>query len=476
MLDLQQLLQPFNPWWEDKTKAFDKLPEFHRPIFEDLKTDIHALPQIISLTGPRRVGKTTLLHQLIKDLIEQDINPRHIVYYSMDDPALLLNSPGEINTFIEEAMQLARKASEPFYFFLDEIQRLEGWELYLKKYYDLKYPVRFMISGSASSPIFKKSRESLLGRVKDHHLLPFSFREFVLYHLGGSGPMMAELLELDNIAVSVVESVIDSGSIITPVTIKIPSDELKLQIDSMLATYFHEGGFPEVWTLPNLVDKQDYLFNNQVRKVIDEDLVLAIDLRKPELLKKFYLSLLATPGAERNITEISNETGINKQQIEKYLPMLEMTDLLFQVPKFRSGSLNVRRGNVKFYLSDLALRNAVLRISPEALMANEATLGLYAENLVFLALKKKWSSALQIDYYREKNEEIDFIVHSGAGRYLPIEVKYRNVIPDMTLLRKFRMNYPKSSQPIVVTKNWDQFGSQGDIFYWPLPLFLIMFG
>src|ERR1700722_17338928 len=136
MLDLQQLLQPFNLWWEDKTKAFEKLPEFHRPIFEDLKTDIHSLPQIISLTGPRRVGKTTLLHQLIKDLIERDINPRHIVYYSMDDPALLFNSPGEINTFIEEAMQLARKASEPFYFFLDEIQRLEGWELYLKKYYD----------------------------------------------------------------------------------------------------------------------------------------------------------------------------------------------------------------------------------------------------------------------------------------------------------------------------------------------------
>lgn len=66
------------------------------------------------------------------------------------------------------------------YLFLDEIQRLDRWELYIKKYYDLKYPVRFVLSGSASSPIFKKSRESLLGRVKDYHLPPFSFREFLL--------------------------------------------------------------------------------------------------------------------------------------------------------------------------------------------------------------------------------------------------------------------------------------------------------
>jgi predicted AAA+ superfamily ATPase len=126
-------------------------------------------------------------------------------------------------------------------------------------------------------------------------------------------------------------------------------------------------------------------------------------------------------------------------------------------------------------LSDLALRNAVLRISPEMLMADDNTLGRYAENLVFLALKKLRGS-LQIDYFRDRNEEIDFIVHSGAERYLPIEVKYRNAIPNTVLLQRFRRNYPKSSQPILVTKSWEQFGLQDGVFHWPLPLFLLMFG
>jgi len=494
MIDLQQLLPPFNPWWRDKTKAFRDLEGFHRPIFEDLKEDIDLLQQIISLTGPRRVGKTTLVHQLIQNLIGNGVNPRRIVYYSMDDPALMLQSKEEINSFIEEAMQMARKSVddrsstvddrsstvEPFYFFLDEIQRLDGWELYLKKYYDLKYPVRFVISGSASSPIFKKSRESLLGRVKDYRLLPFSFREYVLYDNFISKKKKSyskEIKDLDKSALGIVQQITDPFNASNSVVIPKVSIGLKHRLETLLASYLYEGGFPEVWKLPTLVAKQDYLFDNQVRKVIDEDLVLAVELRKPELLKKFYLSLLAIPGMEKNIGEISGETGINKQQIEKYLPMLEMTDLLFQVPKFRSGSLNVRRGNVKFYLSDLALRNAVLRISPESLMSDDETLGRYAENLVFLALKKNRSS-LQIDFYREKNEEIDFIVHAGAGRYVPIEVKYRNKLSyaDGKLLGKFVRKYPKSALPIIITKHWEDFGYKENVFLWPLPLFLMMFG
>jgi predicted AAA+ superfamily ATPase len=476
VLDLQQLLPPFNPWWADPHKAFEELQSFHRPIFDDLKEGIGSLKQIISVTGPRRIGKTTLLHQLIADLVARGVNPRRILYYSLDDPALLLHTPEEIHHVIETMMQLTNASEEPWFFFLDEIQRLEGWELYLKKYYDLDYPVRFIVSGSASSPIFKKNRESLLGRVKQYHLLPFSFREFALFRSQGLDAAREELLEIRSHAESVFQSMLaPSRTARKGVNVARPSQALMAHVDAWLATYVHEGGFPEVWNLPTLVAKQDYLFDNQVRKVIDEDLVLAVELRKPELLKRFYLSLLAIPGAEKNIQSIAKETGIHTAQIEKYLPLLEMTDLLFHVSKFRAGSLTVRKGNVKFYVCDLALRNAILRISPEALMADDDTLGRYAENLVFLALKQL-RGTLQIDFYRERDDEIDFIVHSGAGRYLPVEVKYRNSISerDGNLLRKFSAEYP--CHPIMVTKTWDQFGTQNGIFRWPLPLFLIMFG
>ncbi len=476
MLDLQRLLPPFNPWWGDTNRSFAELSGFRRPLFDDLKRDIESLPQIISLMGPRRVGKTTLLHQLIQDLIEQGVNPRHIVYYSMDDPALMMNTNEEINSFIEEAMQLTRQSSEPFYFFLDEIQRLDRWELYLKKYYDLKYPVRFVISGSASSPIFKKSRESLLGRVKDYHLLPFSFKEYALYQLRDSS-LTAEIQTMSGAATEMLQQVIEPS--IAPDAVLIPDVSIELQhrLDELLSVYMHEGGFPEVWSLPTLVSKLDYLFDNQIRKVIDEDLVLAVELRKPELLKRFYLSLLEIPGVEKNLSEISETTGINKQQVEKYLPLLEMTDLLFHVSKFRKGGLSVRMGNVKFYLVDLALRNAVLRISPQELAQDSATLGRYAENLVFLALQKMLGRGLMgIDFFREREEKIDFIAHVGSGRYLPIEVKYRkNIGPkDLKMLHKFVKLYPNSAQPVVVTKSWDQFGYINGVFHWPLSLYLIL--
>ncbi len=483
MLDLQQLLPPFNPWWADPHGAFGESQSFRRPIFDDLKEGIGSLKQIISVTGPRRIGKTTLLHQLIADLIERGVNSRRILYYSLDDPALLLNSQEEVHSFIEAVMQLTKASEEPWYFFLDEIQRLEGWELYLKKYYDLNYPVTCIVSGSASSPIFKKSRESLLGRIKSYHLLPFSFREFALFQSQGLNAVQQglnavqeELIAIHADANRLFESIVHpSRTAKDGVRLARPSAALMAHADAWLAAYFHEGGFPEVWSLPTLVAKQDYLYDNQVRKVIDEDLVLAVELRKPELLKRFYLSLLAIPGAEKNIQSIAKETGIHTAQIEKYLPLLEMTDLLFHVSKFRAGSLTIRKGNVKFYVCDLALRNAILRISPEALMADDDTLGRYAENLVFLALKQQ-RGALQIDFYRERNEEIDFIVHSGAARYLPVEVKYRNNISerDGNLLRKFKAEYP--CHPIMVTKTWEQYGDQNGVFQWPLPLFLLMFG
>jgi predicted AAA+ superfamily ATPase len=475
MVDINRLLGPYNPWLEAAADAFGTLPAFRREIYHELLSDFEHLPQIVSVTGPRRVGKTTLLHQLIQNLIKQGVDPKRIVYYSLDDPALLLNSESGTIGFIEQAMQLVQHAKQTLYFFLDEIQRLEGWELYLKKYYDLKYPVRFVISGSASSPIFKKSRESLLGRIKDHHQLPFSFREFALFNLRADNRLLPELEALGAVAATVIEQITNPRSIANAITI--PSDPLKLRLDELLNVYLHEGGFPEVWELPSLVAKQDYLFDNQVRKVIDEDLVLAVDLRKPELLKQFYIALLATPGIEKNIAAISRETGIQAQQIEKYLPLLEMTDLVFHVSKFRSGSLSIRRGNMKFYLSDLGLRNAVLRISLDELLNDADALGKYAENLVFLALKK-WRGALQIDYFRDRAQEVDFIVHVGAQQYLPIEVKYQNSISDSDtyLLNKFRHAYPKSHLPILVTKSWDDYGMKNGVFAWPLPLFLIMFG
>lgn len=434
---------------------------------------------MLQVTGPRRIGKSTLLLQMVQHLLQNGVPPGKLLYYSFDDPALA-TSRVDVNDLIDEAMKgIAKTADEkPTYLFLDEIQKLDRWELYLKKYYDLRYPIKVVLSGSASSPIFKRSRESLLGRVKDYHLLPFSYREFVLYRLRERPEMIAELNEVYAEGKAFQEMLTEAPGALALEHVEVASvsDPLKTELDALLLDYFLEGGFPEVWSLPTWIRKQEYLYDNQVKKVIYEDLVLAAEFRKPELLKRFYISLLERPGQEIAVQSVSQETAINSQQIEKYIPLLEMTDLVYRLPKFRSGPLRVRRGMMKFYLVDLALRNAALRLT-RTLLKDDTTLGLYAENLVFLALRK-WKGTVQMDYYRERGIEIDFIVHLGPRQYLPIEVKYRNTYDhNVRSFKTFQRRLKLIYTPIVVTKKWEHFGVFGEepVFLLPLPLFLLLF-
>ena len=476
-MQYKELLMPYNPWWSDADRAFEHLPLFQRPIFDEIFSGFKDVPQIISITGPRRVGKSTLIRQIIRTLIREGVPPERIIYYSMDDPALLrsdINHDRFFDSLMDESQ--AKAGGRPIYIFLDEIQRFERWELFLKKYYDLHYPVRFAVSGSASSPIFKKSRESLLGRIKDFHLLPFSFREFLLFHNSGNPALIGRLIEISKTGEAVMGMFTKHPvyADLEKVTIpEIPQD-IRQNIDEHLAKFLLEGGFPEVWRLPDWETKQSYLFDNQVEKVILEDLVLAVELRKPEMLKRFYISLLENPGREINFQQLSYDLGINRASIEKYFPLLEMTDLIHHAERFTKSAIKARRGNIKCYLIDLALRNAILRIQ-ESLLQDAPTLGLYAENLVFNALKK-WEGTVSISYWREKNAEVDFIVHAGAGKYLPVEVKYKGNIgaAELKTLRNFCARL-RCSTGIVVTKNWEDFGMKNRLFYMPLPHFLLLF-
>jgi predicted AAA+ superfamily ATPase len=259
------------------------------------------------------------------------------------------------------------------------------------------------------------------------------------------------------------------------VSVPDPNEDLWTVVEAALGEYMVQGGFPEVWKMDTQEEKIEYLFRNQVTKVITEDLVLAVEFRKPELLKKFYISLLEQPGREVNMSLLSQELGINVQQIDKYLPLLEMTDLIRHADKFRPSAVRVHQGNQKFYPIDLALRNAVLRLDSD-ILRDPSIMGAYAETLVFNALKKM-PGVLGLDYYRESQKEIDFIVHTRPYRYFPVEVKYRNKVhsQDAAGLLRFKSKFD-CHVPLLVTKKRDGFGVHPEgYFQMPLGLFLLLF-
>jgi len=440
---LTDILKLYNPWWEDPKGSWrSDLPDFYRLVVADILEDIDDLPQMISVTGPRRVGKTTALRQVICHLLdEKKVNPHHVMYFSFDDPEVY--GSDELQRIIFD--RLVEKAGvKPGdrgkrYFFLDEIQRLPRWELFLKKYYDLKFPIRFIVSGSASSPIFRSSQESLLGRIKDRHLLPFSFKEYCLYRLRHDSAFVDILHRYGNLRTLLMTN--DGEQALA----QISRFEQELQpfeddINRAVISYCREGGFPEVWQLADPVRKMEYLMEQQVRKVLYEDLMSITQYRKPENVLRFFVYLLAHPGNEINTANIADEIGIERRVIEENLPRLVMTDLILRVPKFTHQPLRVRKGNFKCYSADLALRNAVLKTWDD-FTSDPQMMGLYAENLVVQDLCK-WPEAIEVAFYREKGKEVDFIVTHGGNRYLPIEVKQRRkerVTGLQHFMRKYRL-------------------------------------
>lgn len=468
---IEEILVPYNPWWESGEVNAEV---FRRPVFHHIYKDLLSLKQIISITGPRRVGKTTLLKQVIQSLIRDGhATPDKIIYFSFDDPLMMDPRIGE--RFFDALMKWAdvTHKSQTVYFFLDEIQKCERWELYLKKYYDLGFAARFVVSGSASSPIFRKSRESLLGRIKDNHLLPFSFKEFVYFHKSNDQEMLDFVRRAHEFGHQLQrETVVDWKEVHSEAgPLNVPRrvfEDLKAQLNA----YVVEGGFPEAWEIKDVVAKQAYLFDNHVQKVIFEDLLIATEFRKPEKIKSYYVSLVEQPGQEINIEKSSQKIGVSRPMLEKYLPLLEMTDLVKTLPRFSKRPLKFRRGSVKCYLIDLALRNAILKLN-ETLLADAVLMGFYAENLVFNALRQ-FEGMIELAYYKDARREVDFVVHVGGKRYVPIEVKYRETIDDLAAIKYFLKEYGQTFG-IVVTKHMVKMPEEEQLLFVPLAIFLLFF-
>lgn len=464
------ILAPYNLWWQGHDGAFTGIPAFRRDVFDELYADVKQLPQMVSVTGPRRVGKSTLLQQCIQQLIQDAPDPQaqadRIVYFSMEDPGLDL--PGvDRDKFFNDLVATAVKASKTgtTYMFLDEIQRFPRWELYLKKFYDLKTPVRFVVSGSASTPIFRKSRESLLGRIKDFHVLPFSFREWYSIRCDDASDLDSRALHL-------------LGQEGRRRSLKMLIDVLgnwqnSTRYGALLDEFLFEGGFPEVWNLPTLLAKQEYLYQNQVERVIFEDLLVAAEFRKPEMLRRFYLGLLKDPGRETNLSQLSKEIELARSTIETYFPLLEATDLVWRLHKHTSTKATPKAGNFKTYLVDLAVRNAVMKLSQEQMVADPALMGAYAENVVANHLRR-WPGLVELGYWRRNDDELDFIVDLGSTR-IGVEVKYRNEVQDKDVLKALRLSQQLGCEACIVVSKQPLIGSDVDKLkdQAPLPLAVV---
>ena len=180
---LGMILSRQNPWWKQRGGTMAQ-PGALAYVRKDLDGMIDGLGdrRIHAVVGPRQIGKTTMLKQLAARLTGEGRDPRRVMYASLDEPpftAGLEHIWRALEWYVQEVVK------EPLdgiggrlYILLDEVQEVDGWQSVLKRWVDLEYDVKFLVSGSSSMGMLSGASESLMGRIRYQEVMPLSFSEY----------------------------------------------------------------------------------------------------------------------------------------------------------------------------------------------------------------------------------------------------------------------------------------------------------
>src|SRR3989339_1872625 len=475
--NLRQALVAYNPWWKTKSFTVPGVPNFKRDAFAQAMRHTeanHGLALLIN--GPRRVGKTTIINQVICCLIEDKKVPANrILFFSLDDPIIQQLPSRDQGTLFEALLaqwaQVAgtalRSSPNTLYCFLDEVQRLPRWELYIKRYVDLRYPIRFIISGSASHTIFRKSLESLLGRLVDISLPPFTFREFVRYHYPERSDFLTKLSK----------DILDIGDSSSAVKFNrglseyINPNDVQ-QWNQYADGYAQKGGFPQLWTMGTAAERSAFIDQQFVERVTLEDLRLVKEIRRPEIFHQFLRYAFARTGQEYNLEELASLIHTTRVTLTEALPLLLQTELIRKVERFTGKPVRLRSTHAKLYAADLVLMQGITKIIT-SLEGEER--GRIAETLAHNVIRQ-FPGVSDVSYYREPSgkQEVDFVVRVGS-QMIPIEIAYQNQLDSKhrVTIRAFLEAHGKPNGfGVLVTK--EDWKIEQPILEMPLSLFLLM--
>ncbi|MBF0476867.1 MAG: AAA family ATPase [Deltaproteobacteria bacterium] len=193
---LEDTIRDANPWW--RGERISGLPEMRRWAFEPVLQGVkNGLAPAVVLSGPRQVGKTTLLGQVIDHLLQEGIAPHRVFRMQFDElPELRrLDSPildscrWFAENILRKSFNQAAHDGEMAYIFLDEVQNLPDWAPQLKHLVDI-HPVRVLITGSSALRI-ESGRDSLAGRISTLEMGPLLLREIAqIRNMGQIDPFL----------------------------------------------------------------------------------------------------------------------------------------------------------------------------------------------------------------------------------------------------------------------------------------------
>ena len=442
-----KVLQQYNPWWRIPSAIKEESkPQKRLAYYEALKILTHtSIRRFAVLSGMRRVGKTTILYQIMEHLIDEGINPKNILYATFDNPILKLVNVENVLS-IYEAMYPIEGMK---YILLDEIQYTENWELWMKVVYDSRKDIRLIATGSASPVLEKGSADSGTGRWSVLKIPTMSFYEYCRL-LELDQPVLPEDLHLSELWNRSPAQLGDLMNQFTP-------------LKNHFNRYLMVGGFPELALSDDDAYAQRMLREDVVDKVIKRDVLSLFNIRSPLLMEKLFLYLCM------NGTEIFNATTAAKElentsvaTIESYIKALEMSNLIYLAKPMDVGSKGSLKGKPKIFIADAAIRNAVLMIDDA--LSDETELGVMVETTVYKHMLSFYqNSPARLGYFRkakDNQKEVDVVAELPRRKIL-CEVKYRNnshIAATDAIVELCRDEKAKVTNAFLVTKRLDDFG------------------
>ncbi len=402
--EIQLRIARDNYWWNAPDAEIIEAKYRRRVYFQPfcslaLNFSIQRAPVLL---GPRRVGKTVLVKQLIHEAIARGIDRNAILYASIDTP---IYSGMSLEKFLDHFPTNANKAQRIVIF--DEIQYLPNWEIHLKDLVDNYKETKFIALGSAAAALKLKSKESGAGRFSDFMLPPLTFYEFLDFINEDS-----DLIQVNG----------DSKN-------KTYTAKNLDRLNECFIDYLNFGGYPEAVLNAEIRNNaEQFIRNDIIDKVLLKDLPSLYGISEIQQLNRLFMFLAYNAGNEASLENIAQKSGLAKPTIKKYIEYLESAFLILKLSTVDDNCKTLERErNFKIYLNNPSMRaalfNPVKKEEPDRV-------GHLAESAIF----SQWQhsgSFRQLRYARWRNEgEVDIVFLSGNKPIWIGEISWSDDIRD----------------------------------------------
>ncbi len=354
------------------------IDDFHERALPDLmrrRQSMVWVPRKVNVViGMRRSGKTWFCYQQMLELMEKGLEKERLLYLNFEDERLLPFSANDFQFILETYYRkFPTFKSKQCYLFLDEVQRIEGWDKFVRRVLDTE-KLSVCVTGSSSKLLSSEIATSLRGRSLTTEIFPYTFREFLSFK--------KVILKSDQLF----------GS------------KTRAMLQNLISQYIKIGGFPEIQTFNDEL-RRDVL-RNYLDVVILRDVIERHSITKTLPLRALMRHIMNTPATRFSVNKFYNSLksqGIacTKNSLYDYINHLTDTFLFYQVPIHRRSERSRRVNPKKIYVIDPGLLEAMsLRMMGDR--------GALLENLVYMHFRRL---GLAPEYYvTKKGAEVDFVL------------------------------------------------------------------